>query len=223
MPRDRARPAGAGPGPESALADLGTGWCGGRGRAGAAASADCSAAASCSGRGRDTSLARMAALSVIFIPGIGTLHRYPFQPAVNQSCEHRAKSGRPASLRCAGKPAVRANRRWRGEASRRGVYCAAGDVRPATDRRMSAWPQAVPGGRHRPAAEPWPQAVPGGRHRPAGEAWPQAVPSPGTQKMVGHQGAGSQDKAADSAASAPPRTSVASPARARVPSEVPPR
>ena len=78
-------PAGRGTGP--ALAGLGTGWCGGRGRAGAAASADCSAAASCSGRGRDTSLARMAALSVIFIPGIGTLHRYSFQPAVNQSRE----------------------------------------------------------------------------------------------------------------------------------------
>ena len=44
---------------------------------------DSSAAASCSGRGRDTSLARMAAFSVIFIPGIGTLHRLPFPPRRN--------------------------------------------------------------------------------------------------------------------------------------------
>jgi hypothetical protein len=46
---------------------------------------DSSAAASCSGRGRDTSLARMAAFSVIFIPGIGTSTGYPFHPAATQS------------------------------------------------------------------------------------------------------------------------------------------
>ena len=46
---------------------------------------------------------------------------------------------------------------------------------------------------------------------------------PKGQKIVGHQGAGSQDSAADSAASAPPRTSVASPAWASTPSDVPPR
>ena len=53
---------------------------GGRGRADGRSFAACSAAASCSGRGRDTSRARMAASSVIFIPGIGILHRYPFPP-----------------------------------------------------------------------------------------------------------------------------------------------
>ena len=48
-------------------------------------SLDSFAAASCSGWGRDTSLARMAALSVIFIAGIDTSTNYPFQPAHDQS------------------------------------------------------------------------------------------------------------------------------------------
>jgi hypothetical protein len=43
------------------------------------------------------------------------------------------------------------------------------------------------------------------------------------QKICGHQGAGSQDMAADSAARAPGRSSVACPAPARAPSLVPPR
>jgi hypothetical protein len=43
------------------------------------------------------------------------------------------------------------------------------------------------------------------------------------QKIIGHQGAGSQDRAAESAASAPGRCSVASPAAASAPSLVPPR
>jgi hypothetical protein len=45
----------------------------------------------------------------------------------------------------------------------------------------------------------------------------------GDQKMTGHQGAGSQDIAVDSTATAPGVCSVTSPARASVPSWVPPR
>ena len=71
--RDRVRAGAGGNGP-----DLDGSARGGRGRTDGTSFADCSAAASCSGRGRDTSLARMAASTVIFIPGIGTLHRYPF-------------------------------------------------------------------------------------------------------------------------------------------------
>ena len=140
-----ALPCAARPGPSGVLAlgGSGRGW---RGRTDGPPLVDSSAAASCSGRGRDTSLARMAALSVIFIPGMGTLHRYPFQPAANQSRESMPKSGaQPAGDK---QPAVREQAvreqavreqtcRWRGEASRRGVYFAAGDVRPATDRRAS--------------------------------------------------------------------------------------
>jgi len=44
-----------------------------------------------------------------------------------------------------------------------------------------------------------------------------------TQKTVGHQGAGSQDMAAESCRTAPGRSSVTSPASASVPSLVPPR
>ncbi len=127
-----ARAARPGPSGVLALGGSGRGW---RGRTDGPPLVDSSAAASCSGRGRDTSLARMAALSVIFIPGMDTLHRYPFQPAVNQSRE--ACPIGPASLRCTG-TSLRCGQtcRWRAEASRRGVYCAAGDVRPATARRV---------------------------------------------------------------------------------------
>lgn len=53
-----------------------------------------------------------------------------------------------------------------------------------------------------------------------------AGPRPATrpaQKIVGHQGAGSHDIAADSAATAPGRRCVTRPAAASEPSRVPPR
>ena len=45
----------------------------------------------------------------------------------------------------------------------------------------------------------------------------------GSQKIIGHQGAGSQDSAVDSGARVPGRSSVTRPAAAIGPSRVPPR
>lgn len=103
-----------------------------------------SAAASWSGRGLDTSLARIAASTVIFMPAIT-----------------------PSTAQSAPDTTLRANR-------------------------------------------------PGSAHRGLGT-------SPRGQKIRGHQGAGSQDRAVERAARAPGVASVARPARASVPSRVPPR
>ncbi len=105
-----------------------------------------------------------------------------------------------------------APRRYRHRPARRGLHRRDGQDRRARRRRPAGPARADPCGAAAPAA---------GQHRlRLGRDDPG--PDPG-QKICGHQGAGSQDMAADSAASAPLRRSVTRPALASEPSRVPPR